>query len=68
MKIEFTEPQVNALITALGNSTDFPDVFESVFNQNLREINTCIRAENKLREAVNRPINPEWEALSYSEE
>lgn len=69
MKVELTKEQIKAILHACSNTTDHPDVMASVFNGNRREINTCIRGMNKLKQAIGRSQDGEWSEkdLAYNE-
>jgi len=48
LKILLTEPEAKALLHALGNSTDYGDIMESLF-PNKTQRNNAWRAEEKIK-------------------
>ena len=65
MKIELTKAQVQAILQACGNTTEHPDAMIATFG-NRREVNTCIRGINRLREAVGQSTHREWSEEEYN--
>jgi hypothetical protein len=58
--IQLTEYEAEQLLIAASNVTDFDDQLDSCF-EGLREINACLRAENKIRVQLGREAKSLWD-------
>ena len=64
--VRFTIKEAENLLHGLGNTTDFSDALESIFDANNKRekannIKACLRAETKIRKAlikIKRVISP----------
>ena len=70
MKVDLTKQQIKSLLYVIGETTDHSDAMIAAHPEGLQSINTTIRAVNKLRKAIGRPLSKEWtkEDLKYNEQ
>ena len=61
MKVDLTRPQIEALLRMTSSFTEYNDALTNLCIGNLIDINTSIRAVNKLKQATNRPQIREWD-------
>ena len=57
--IKLTDDEIDRMIYVLGNSTSDPGTLIALC-PSLKEVNACIKGENKLRTALSRETIKEW--------
>ena len=61
MTVDLTIPQIEGLLRMTDSFTEYNDSLTNLCIGNLTDINTSIRAVNKLKQSIGRPQIKEWD-------